>query len=224
MKHYRKIGITIFTISIIVPFFINEFYKSGEGYVTLWEAKDVLAFYGSYISFIGTILLGILALYQNYIFKKENDEAQLKLEKINLKMFKIEEKREKEKLFELYFSYVEEASKIFNPGIIIGETERCSNNDDMFFSVTSIDMNTFNLERKLYFFDKDNAEHSFFKYLDDKKMEIKHIILENNEVEITYRKLNEFWKENKEDFKRASKIFIEEIHESIFKECLLDND
>lgn len=99
-----------------------------------------------------------------------------------------------------------------------------SNNDDMFFSVTSIDMNTFNLERKLYFFDKDNAEHSFFKYLDDKKMEIKHIILENNEVEITYRKLNEFWKKNKEAFKIASKIFIEEIYESIFKECLLDND
>lgn len=218
MKHYRKIGITIFIISIIVPFCINEFYKIGEGYFTLWEAKDVLAFYGSYISFIGTILLGILALYQNDIFKKENDKAQLKLEEINLKMFKIEEKREKEKLFELYFSYIEEASKIFNPELIIGVTENQRNKVDMFFSTKSIHINTLNLRKKLLFFDTKNAQHFFFEYVDGKHKEIIEIVSKSGNLKLSYKKLHEFWNENQDNFNSQAIVFIEEMHKSIFKE------
>ena len=81
------IGILISTLSI--PIIVNELYmygyKTGKGYIILWEAKDVLYFYGSFLAFAGTVSLGALALYQNQKFKSENDIAQLKIEKINNK-------------------------------------------------------------------------------------------------------------------------------------------
>ena len=48
-----------------IPFVINESYKFGKWYHTLWGADDVLAFYGSFLSFLGTVVLGIIAIYQN---------------------------------------------------------------------------------------------------------------------------------------------------------------
>jgi len=46
LHKYRYIYGIIFTISLLVislliPFIINEAYKKNEGYLTLWEAKDV---------------------------------------------------------------------------------------------------------------------------------------------------------------------------------------
>ncbi len=48
-----------------IPFVINESYKFGKWYHTLWGADDVLAFYGSFLSFIGTVVLGYVAIKQN---------------------------------------------------------------------------------------------------------------------------------------------------------------
>lgn len=62
--------IAVLVISVIVPFIINESYKKGAGYITLWEAKDVFAFYGSYLSFLGSLSLGAVAVFQN---KRAND-------------------------------------------------------------------------------------------------------------------------------------------------------
>ena len=70
-------------VSLIAPFVINGLYKFGQannvGYVTLWEAKDVLAFWGSYISFFGTIVLGAVAVFQtdraNNLAEKANNQA-----------------------------------------------------------------------------------------------------------------------------------------------------
>lgn len=62
--------IAALVISVIVPFVINEIYKAGGGYITLWEAKDVFAFYGSYLSFLGSLSLGAVAVFQN---KRAND-------------------------------------------------------------------------------------------------------------------------------------------------------
>lgn len=52
-------------IIILIPFIINESYKSGTGYITLWDAADMLSFYGSILSFLGTIVLGIIAVSQS---------------------------------------------------------------------------------------------------------------------------------------------------------------
>ena len=69
-----------------IPFVINESYKFGKGYYTLWGADDILAFYGSFLSFLGTVVLGALALWQNKQIadQSENYDNLLKEMKINL--------------------------------------------------------------------------------------------------------------------------------------------
>lgn len=79
LKEYKKTFVwfgfsSILILIITIPSLINEIYKLGYKiknlYFTLWEAKDVLSFYGSFLSFLGTVILGALALWQN---KKSND-------------------------------------------------------------------------------------------------------------------------------------------------------
>lgn len=83
---YMKWWLWLCTLIIVlaIPFIINELYifgdSTGRGYFTLWEAKDALAFYGSLLAAIGTIALGIVAIWQN---EKAND--------INQRLLKIEE-------------------------------------------------------------------------------------------------------------------------------------
>ena len=81
---YKITIIAIFILSILTVFVINESYKMNTGYLTLWGANDVLAFYGSFLGFIGTTSLGIISLYQT---KKANDVnkklADRQLELIN---------------------------------------------------------------------------------------------------------------------------------------------
>ena len=61
--------IILFLASLIIPFVINWAYKCGlnseNAFVTMWGADDVLSFYGSYLSSIFTIVLVIVAIYQN---------------------------------------------------------------------------------------------------------------------------------------------------------------
>ncbi len=54
----------------VIPLAINEAYKFGKGYVTLWNAADALAFYGAVLSFAGTVVLGLVAAGQA---KRAND-------------------------------------------------------------------------------------------------------------------------------------------------------
>lgn len=54
-----------FIVIIVVPFIINESYKTGKGYITVWNGNDVLEYSGIVISSIGTIVLGIVAWKQN---------------------------------------------------------------------------------------------------------------------------------------------------------------
>lgn len=52
-------------MSFVIPIVINESYKSGKGYITVWTGADVLSFYGALIGAVGTIVLGIVAWKQN---------------------------------------------------------------------------------------------------------------------------------------------------------------
>lgn len=69
---YKKWWIWVLALVIIIaiPFIINESYKRGGGYTTMWDAADMLSFYGSFLAFLGTVALGVLALWQN---KKANE-------------------------------------------------------------------------------------------------------------------------------------------------------
>lgn len=45
-------GFGVFLV-IVIPVIINELYKKGEGYVTLWSAADVLSYYGMILAAVG---------------------------------------------------------------------------------------------------------------------------------------------------------------------------
>lgn len=71
--------IILFLVSLVIPFIINGLYKCGQKcehpYITMWNAADVLAFYGSYLSFFGTIVLGAVAVFQTDKANKQTDTA-----------------------------------------------------------------------------------------------------------------------------------------------------
>ena len=94
-KWYKRwwiwlIAILIIAIFISMPFMINESYKLGKGYITLWDASDVLSFYGAILSFLGSTVLGVVALVQNE-----------KIRKFSLKVFDMEHRYEKAPMFAL---------------------------------------------------------------------------------------------------------------------------
>ena len=76
LKHKVCTFITGILIVIFIPIVINESYKAGEGYVTIWGAADALSFYGSFLSFIGTVILGLVAIWQNNKAHKLNEQLQ----------------------------------------------------------------------------------------------------------------------------------------------------
>lgn len=65
-KKWIWIAIVIVLIAIIaVPIIINESYKTGQGYVTVWNGSDMLSYYGAVLGAVGTIVLGLVAYRQN---------------------------------------------------------------------------------------------------------------------------------------------------------------
>lgn len=76
LKHKVVASIIGILILLFIPIIINELYKIGRGYVTMWGAADVLSFYGSFLSFLGTVILGIVAICQNHKAHKLNEQLQ----------------------------------------------------------------------------------------------------------------------------------------------------
>ena len=69
--------VSIFTFVLLtfgIPIIINEVYKSNSGYLTLWDASDVLSFYSVILSGIITIGSLIVTIY----FSKKDTEKQIK--------------------------------------------------------------------------------------------------------------------------------------------------
>lgn len=72
------ICLSIFVI-IIVPVLIHILFKiqpKNSFFSAEWTAGDALGYYGSVLSFVGTVVLGALALYQNQIIKDESDRRE----------------------------------------------------------------------------------------------------------------------------------------------------
>ena len=72
------IAMIVVIVSLAVPLLINESYKANEGYETKWNAADALSFYGSYLSFVGTIFISAVAIYQNHKYTKEAEIREQK--------------------------------------------------------------------------------------------------------------------------------------------------
>lgn len=85
LKACKIIGIILlsFTLIFLIPFLINLSFKysSIDLFSAEWSAGDLLSFYGTVLSFIGTTFLGCLTLYQNHIIKKNSDNRMKDLEK-----------------------------------------------------------------------------------------------------------------------------------------------
>lgn len=62
-KHSSQIGIVIVVsvvlifLVFIVPIIINKCYKLDKGYITVWNAEDVLSYYGTLLEAIVSVSL-----------------------------------------------------------------------------------------------------------------------------------------------------------------------
>lgn len=66
-----------------IPFIINILFKIYSPiylFEAEWSAGDALGYYGDVLAFIGTVVLGALALYQNHIIKTEADKKAADIE------------------------------------------------------------------------------------------------------------------------------------------------
>ena len=85
-KHKVLVIITciIILFSLIgIPFAINLLFKIDAKinvFQAEWSAGDALGYYGAVLSFLGTVILGALALYQNHMIKEEADRKAALLE------------------------------------------------------------------------------------------------------------------------------------------------
>lgn len=69
------LSILIFIVFVFgIPIAINEAYKAGSGYITVWGASEVLAFYAVILSGIISISALIITIY----YSKKDTERQLK--------------------------------------------------------------------------------------------------------------------------------------------------
>ena len=76
--------VTVIAISIFTVFLINESYKVNQGYTTLWGADDLLSFYCSILSLIGTLILGAVTYIQTKNANRINKELAVRqLETLN---------------------------------------------------------------------------------------------------------------------------------------------
>lgn len=81
-KYCLRISIGVICVLFFVigmPLIINWAFKQPalcEFFAVDWEAKDALAYYGSVLGFLGTVIFSALALWQNHIIKAESDKRQ----------------------------------------------------------------------------------------------------------------------------------------------------
>ena len=68
--------------AILLPFIVNESFKLGKGYVVLWKTADMLAYCGTALSVIATVILSCIAVVNS---SKANEVSD--------RMLKIEEER-----------------------------------------------------------------------------------------------------------------------------------
>ena len=88
----RKVCISVICIFLIVGVpiviqFVSLIHTSNGFLIEKWTAGELLNYYGTILTFLGTIILGIIAVRQNDQIKEISDESN----KLNLRMLKLEE-------------------------------------------------------------------------------------------------------------------------------------
>ncbi|WP_313074746.1 hypothetical protein [Lacrimispora sp.] len=85
LLNHKVISLTGLFLVVGMPLIINGVFKKPATFEILragaeWNEGVILGYYGSVISFIGTVLLGGLSLYQNELYRKENNKLNEKLD------------------------------------------------------------------------------------------------------------------------------------------------
>lgn len=86
------LAILVGIIVLFLPFIVEDLYYSKapfKFFEVSYEAKDILAYYGSVLSFAGATILGILTLLQNKKAQEKSDEVnrlQIELQKKSMAM------------------------------------------------------------------------------------------------------------------------------------------
>lgn len=84
---YIILGITLSVFFILgVPFIINECYKSNAGYTTMWEASDVLSYYGNILGAI----IAVVAISVPIVFTRKQIQYERELRNRREKWERIE--------------------------------------------------------------------------------------------------------------------------------------
>jgi hypothetical protein len=108
IKKHIAITIIILLFFIIgIPIIIHILFKINAPFSFLaakWEAGDMLSYYGSILTFLGTILLGALALWQNHIIQLEAEKHEKMLENMEISKHT--------PFFDLQFHYYNERDQI----------------------------------------------------------------------------------------------------------------
>lgn len=152
-----KWGSILLFVMLIIPCLIWFAYWIGDsGHVflhTSLEVGDALNFYAALVGSIGTILLGVVAIWQT-------QKAHL----LNERMFALERDKKNSEIFDLCFSFQEEIGKIFDPQCIIGSFDTPRPAINMYFAIKTCQSNAQNIRRKLMFIKDECADHKFMDY------------------------------------------------------------
>lgn len=107
-------ALLLLALSLGIPITINELYGLQQGYMTIWGAEEALSFYGSFLSFLGTVVLGAASV----ILSKQAIEQSEKANELAMQMQKMECAKflSMVAINELYFSKQDkDRSNRFNP-------------------------------------------------------------------------------------------------------------
>ena len=80
-KYFKKLkGLWVISLGVLFmgPVLINELYKVNKGYITLWDAKDVLAYYGAALGAVCTVIALIMTILYTEFQRKESRKNEIK--------------------------------------------------------------------------------------------------------------------------------------------------
>ena len=139
-KHKKTIFLTIVVGIIGGPIIIHVLYKmkTNNPFVwSEWSAGELLAYYGNALSFIGTLVLSLLALWQNHDMCIQNIEHKKQLEEIeyksNLPYFTVEKIMSEKRDMNLEMSLTNQSNNMAY-GVEIFGVKMCENDDVIWIS------------------------------------------------------------------------------------------
>lgn len=145
----------------VMPIFIGYSYSVGKIaplIITEVSADGTITFYGAVLSAIATACLGAFALWQNKIFKDENDKVQKKLSDLTFS-------QEKSKMLDKYLEYVAEINILIdmNKNKVLIHHERVTSSDKTMVVIRQ-KQKIEDIKLRLALLDESNSKHEYYNF------------------------------------------------------------